>query len=55
MAKQEQFLRSIKKRAKMGAKFNPSGIAKSVQDLSVKQAKNHNISYQEYKKLILGK
>jgi hypothetical protein len=55
MAKQEQFLRSIKKRAKMGAKFNPSGIAKSVQDLGVKQAKKSNISYQEYKKLILGK
>jgi len=55
MAKQEKFLRDIKKRGRKGAKFNPTGVAKSVADLGIKQAKGRNISYQDYKRLILGK
>jgi hypothetical protein len=55
MAKQEKFLRDIKKRARKGAKFNPTGVAKGVQELNLKQTKQQNMTYQDYKKLILGK
>jgi hypothetical protein len=55
MAKQEQFLRNIKKRAKKGAKFNPTGQHPGLKNLSIDQEKKKsNITYQQYKKLILG-